>query len=204
MSSSTTVSGEASSVFDKYVSETVQVSRNRQTYIATDFVRQCTAALTLLSALTGFGLAGGTAAVAGAATQLPLPPVQVWRSSRAAMAQSEINLLIHRLDRLKQYRAGWAGPGSLVPTKKAFMVAGDFIYYLAEAGMRAPNRINLSSDGEINFYWKQNGGTLDIGFNRRSNSSYYARLPNGAAYIQNSMHGMPRLRPDIIAAFALG
>lgn len=200
---SDTIGSAASSAFDKYRGATAPAAENGP-MVSGGLALHCTAAFTLISALTlPFGLGGSTSAMLGTATmQHHLPPIAIWRTSQDALSQAEINILMAKLERLKKYRSGWAGPGSLAAAPKALVVAGDFIHSLPAAGISAPNRINLSSDGEISFYWKRRGASLDLGINRQSRVSYYARLSDGSQIIQDAKTGLPRLDPKLINALS--
>lgn len=95
-------------------------------------------------------------------------------------------LAIARIRILGTYEAGWAGPKSVGPTRRTVEHAEEFARYLFSLGAIAVPYISASEDGEINFYWKRNGFTLDLGFMGDDCYSYYACLPSGEEIIADA------------------
>ena len=92
---------------------------------------------------------------------------------------------IARVRSLGTYVNDWNGPGTTAPTHASVEDAEAFVCYLFSLGFITPPHISASGDGEIDFYWKQNGFTLDLGFVGDGTYSYYAHLPNGQEIIED-------------------
>lgn len=88
-------------------------------------------------------------------------------------------LTIARIRSFSNYKDGWAGPDSVRPTQETIDSAEKFARYLLSLGKIHLPYISASSDGEINFYWKQENLTIDLGFVQEGFYSYYAELPTG-------------------------
>lgn len=93
--------------------------------------------------------------------------------------------LIARVRSLGTYVNDWNGRGTTAPTQASVEEAELFVRYLFSLGSITPPHISASGDGEIDFYWKQNGFTLDLGFVGDGTYSYYAHLPNGQEIIED-------------------
>ncbi|MBD1995095.1 hypothetical protein H6G00_00435 [Leptolyngbya sp. FACHB-541] len=94
-------------------------------------------------------------------------------------------LAIARIRVLGTYKAGWTGPESVGPTRQTVEHAEEFARYLFSLGAIHVPYISASEDGEINFYWKRDGFTLDLGFTGNGCYSYYACLPAGEEMIED-------------------
>ena len=92
---------------------------------------------------------------------------------------------IARVRNLGTYVNDWNGPGTFAPTHASVEDAESFVRYLFSLGSITSPYISASGDGEIDFYWKQNGFTLDLGFVGDGTYSYYAHLPNGQEIIED-------------------
>ena len=188
------------SAYPKYVSETARAVAEPKQWVPVCLFKAMTAAFTVVSSLTV--VQAGTLSISAAAISEFSSPLMLWRTSRASLSEAEIASLVRKLDRLKKYKAGWAGPGSVTPTRVSANAAVDFIHYISEVGLTAPTKINLSSDGEINFYWNTKRATLNVGIDRRAKLAYYARLPNGTEFVQDGKKGVPSLNADLIGALS--
>ena len=93
--------------------------------------------------------------------------------------------VIARVRSMGTYVNDWNGPGTSAPTHAAVEEAESFVRYLFSLGSIMPPYISASGDGEIDFYWKQNGFTFDLGFVGDGTYSYYAHLPNGQEIIED-------------------
>ncbi len=93
--------------------------------------------------------------------------------------------VITRVRSMGTYVNDWNGPGTFAPTHAAVEDAESFVRHLFSLGSIMPPHISASGDGEIDFYWKQNGFTLDLGFVGDDTYSYYAHLPNGQEIIED-------------------
>ena len=93
--------------------------------------------------------------------------------------------VIARVRSMGTYVKDWNGLGTSAPTHAAVEEAESFVRYLFSLGSIMPPYISASGDGEIDFYWKQNGFTLDLGFVGDDTYSYYAHLPNGQEIIED-------------------
>lgn len=93
--------------------------------------------------------------------------------------------VIARIRDLGTYANDWNGPGTLAPTHATIEDAESFTCYLFSLGPIMTPHICASGDGAIDFYWKQNGFTLDLGFAGDGSYSYYANLPNGQEMIED-------------------
>ena len=72
--------------------------------------------------------------------------------------------VIARVRSLGTYVNGWNGPGTAAPTHASVEDAELFVRYLFSLGSITPPHVSASGDGEIDFYWKQNGLILALGF----------------------------------------
>jgi hypothetical protein len=81
---------------------------------------------------------------------------------------------IARIRILATYPEGWKGPGSKAASRAAAEDAETFArVFFKTLGIYSP-LINLSANGEINFYWKTPKVTIDLGFYGSGTYSYYA------------------------------
>jgi hypothetical protein len=110
----------------------------------------------------------------------------------------EDSFVIARIQALGTYENGWDGPESVAPMRSTVEDAEGFARYLFSIeSVRLPH-IGASSDGEINFYWKNDRFLLDLGFDGDGYYSYYARLPNGGEIIENGASLAKPLPQEII------
>ena len=105
---------------------------------------------------------------------------------------------IARIRILGTYTAGWNGPGSIPPTRRAVKDSEQFTRYLFSLGAIVLPYISASSDGEINFYWKSDGFIIDLGFIGDGSYSYYAHLPNELEIIEDEASLNDPLPSEII------
>jgi hypothetical protein len=94
--------------------------------------------------------------------------------------------MITRVRELASYKMGWDGFDGRPPSKEAVDEAEKFIISLSKYNISEPS-ISLASDGEINFYWKNNDFLLDLGFFGEGVYSYYAKKSSGEEYIQDDI-----------------
>ena len=93
---------------------------------------------------------------------------------------------IARVRSLATYKDGWDGSGSIAPSRTTIEHAEEFLRYLFNLGVIDVPYISASSDGEINFFWKKNSLTLDLGFTGDGYYSYYASFPDGAEIVEDA------------------
>jgi hypothetical protein len=108
------------------------------------------------------------------------------------------HLAIASIRQLGTYVDGWNGPGTVAPTRSTLKDAEVFALYLFKVDTVIPPHISASGDGEINFYWKGEGFSLDLGFFGDGFYSYYADLPNGLEIIEDAAPLDQKLPPEII------
>ena len=81
--------------------------------------------------------------------------------------------LLRHLQELEQRPESERWPAAEWPSDKAFKDARTFIYALPMSSIPLPH-LSFADDGEINFYWGQNGIHIDLGFYGTGTYSYYA------------------------------
>jgi hypothetical protein len=106
--------------------------------------------------------------------------------------------MISRIRTLAAYENGWDGPESIAPMRSTVEDAELFARYLFSIESVHLPHVSASSDGEINFYWKNDGFLLDLGFDGDGYYSYYAHLPNGGEIIENGASLAKSLPQEII------
>ena len=151
--------------------------------------RAATAALSVVSAMTIF-----VPATTGSPHTAATIQNEINRGQGVAAVMAQRSLLIRQVLQLERFGSGWAAPGSLGPSKSALEGALAFVDYLSQVELREPPRINLSSDGEINFFWSSDIGVLDFGVNRRGKGSYFARLSDGREFLGD----LPRISHNVL------
>ena len=72
------------------------------------------------------------------------------------------------------------------PSDKAFEDARTFIYALPMSSIPLPH-LSFADDGEINFYWGQNGIHIDLGFYGTGTYSYYACCRDEEGFYDNDV-----------------
>lgn len=97
---------------------------------------------------------------------------------------------------------GWAGPMSVPASKASVLAANQFIDYLALLVAIPMPHVSLSSDGEVNFFWDNDGSMIDIGFDSAGRHSYFARLPDGTPFYGDGSSAPARLPRKIVEFLA--
>lgn len=81
--------------------------------------------------------------------------------------------MIRRLESLRSLIDGWAGDESLAPSGKAIDEAKFILlHYIHNKSLKQP-KIRAISDGEVNFYWDNDGFLIDMAFFGEGEYSYY-------------------------------
>jgi len=110
--------------------------------------------------------------------------------------------MIRRIRDLGEYKDGWAGEQTIGPSKKASDDAERFAWSLDLSNAYSPF-ISPGKDGEINFWWNNNGEWVDLGMFGDGTYSYYAKLPNGQEYIADSVPVSQALPIEILEAIKI-
>lgn len=107
--------------------------------------------------------------------------------------------LLKRIREVSEYTKGWNGETNSLPAnQEATDEAESFLSTLPLSDIQAPN-ITLSSDGEINFYWKTHSGALlDLGFYGEGFYSFYFKNSQGKEIFGNDVPYTNGLSSDII------
>ena len=94
--------------------------------------------------------------------------------------------LLRRLRELEQVPESQRWPAADWPSSQSFADARTFIHSLGKSPMPLPN-LALADDGEINFYWGQNGIHIDLGFYGTGTYSYFARSTEEEGFYDNDV-----------------
>lgn len=81
--------------------------------------------------------------------------------------------LINELDGFRTLCDGWAGPGSVAPSLEAIDEAKGLLINVIEKNSLAVPTLRAVSDGEVNFYWNNDGFLIDMAFFGEGEYSYY-------------------------------
>ena len=115
-------------------------------------------------------------------------------SMEAASVLSEARWpLLRRLEVLEHRPESERWPAAEWPSDKAFADARAFIYALPMSLIPLPH-LSLADDGEINFFWGQDGIHIDLGFYGPGTYSYYACGKDGEGFYENDIpifRGLP-------------
>ena len=115
-------------------------------------------------------------------------------SMEAASVLSEARWpLLRRLEVLEHRPESERWPAAEWPSDKAFADARAFIYALPMSSIPLPH-LSLADDGEINFFWGQDGIHIDLGFYGPGTYSYYACGKDGQGFYENDIpifRGLP-------------
>ena len=105
--------------------------------------------------------------------------------------------LLRRLYEFEQQNEADRWPTTDWPTPQAFADAGAFIRSWTIPSMPAPH-LTLADDGEINFYWGQNGIHIDLGFYGTGKYSYYAHGKEGERFSDDNVPASSGLPADLL------
>ena len=101
--------------------------------------------------------------------------------------------------RVRSYTSTPREPDTIaVPTPEALKDALSFIDLIPDAG-RLPS-VALADDGEINFYWRQDGLFIDIGFVGDGKMHYYVCVDADAVDVDASVDFTGRSLPRDVSA----
>lgn len=107
--------------------------------------------------------------------------------------------IMYRVRPLAALKDGWDGYEGVPPTRTAIEDAEQFAIHHLYAFEKAIPAISPASDGEINFYWENEAGLLDLGFYGDGSYSYFAKLAEGRELIEDSADISRQLPAEILA-----
>ena len=114
---------------------------------------------------------------------------------------SPLSKLLVQLVTFQQTPEGERWPGAIWPNARAFADARTFISRLPLNEIPLPE-ISLADDGEVNFFWKNDGVYVDLGFYGTGTCSYFARGKDGRRLYSDATPASEGLPPEITALFA--
>ena len=109
--------------------------------------------------------------------------------------------LLVQLRMFQQTPEGERWPGAIWPNTQAFADARTFISRLPLNEIPLPE-ISLADDGEVNFFWKNDGVYIDLGFYGTGTCSYFARGKDGLRHYGEATPASEGLPLEITALFA--
>ena len=109
--------------------------------------------------------------------------------------------LLVQLRIFQQTPEGERWPGAIWPNTQAFADARTFITRLPLNEIPLPE-ISLADDGEVNFFWKNDGVYIDLGFYGTGTCSYFARGKDGLRHYGEATPASEGLPLEITALFA--
>ena len=109
--------------------------------------------------------------------------------------------LLVQLRTFQQTPEGERWPGAIWPNTRAFADARTFISRLPLNEIPLPE-ISLADDGEVNFFWKNDGVYIDLGFYGTETCSYFARGKDGLRHYGEATPASEGLPLEITALFA--
>jgi hypothetical protein len=95
--------------------------------------------------------------------------------------------VISRIRKLGTCKPEWLNPNSKAPSARAIQDAEVFSKVLFGGDNLKIPHVSPAEDGEVNFWWEDPTGMVDLGFYGNGKYSYYARLSNGAEFIQDAV-----------------
>lgn len=106
--------------------------------------------------------------------------------------------LLKRVRDISEYDVGWDGDDDSLPAREeAINEAESFLSVLPISDIHLPS-INLSNDGEINFFWKTPNATLlSLSFAGEGSYSFYFKSNDGLELFGNDMP-INKALPDTI------
>lgn len=125
-----------------------------------------------------------------------------WFNALAVPTIGPDHIAIRRIRDLKVYSNGWNGPGSVSASPEAIDDAEVFARKLFAACAVDPPHITLTSDGEVNFYWRSQKGTVDLGFFGTSTYSYFVKPANGEPSYADAVNSS-ELAHEVIAVIGV-
>lgn len=93
-------------------------------------------------------------------------------SDRLFLSNSYTNI-INELDGLRDLADGWSGTNSIAPSSEAIEEAKKVLINVIEKNSLAVPTLRVVSDGEVNFYWNNEGFLIDMAFFGEGEYSYY-------------------------------
>lgn len=106
--------------------------------------------------------------------------------------------MLGRIRELALAGPGWDGADGQKPTEAAIEDAERFVRSLPGDGLAAPV-ITLANDGEINFLWRHEGNSIDLGFHGTGTFSYYARARDGGELFGDDVAAASGLPPGLLS-----
>ena len=133
----------------------------------------------------------------------PKPMLDSLVSMEADLTRPEEHrTLLRNLRNLEQRPECERWPATEWPSDRAFEDACAFIYALPKSPIPLPH-LSIADDGEINFYWGQNGIHIDLGFYGTGTYSYYACGTNEAGLYDNDVaisSGLPGVLLELLGS----
>lgn len=122
--------------------------------------------------------------------------VQVVQANREPYDRFEA--LIEKVRSFQSYDKGWDGANADPICQSAIENAEKFLRANRESLAFSDFDISIASDGEVNFYWKNSIGAIDLGFYGDGTYSYYARKSGGFEYFGDSVEVSRVLPVEIV------
>jgi len=105
---------------------------------------------------------------------------------------------LNAINTLRQLNNGWNGSDSISPPLQTLADAEAFARLVFDAHAISEPIISPANDGEINFFWKTEFITLDLGFFGDGSYSYYAKTSDGIEYYMDDALASTDLPEEII------
>lgn len=119
----------------------------------------------------------------------------------AANSPTALDIALGGIRRLANLEHDWDGYGSSAPKQSARDDAEVFASFNAGLLEMALPRISAASDGEVNYYWKNARGLLDLGFYGDGTYSFYAELADGREFAADEVAINQALPNELIQLF---
>lgn len=119
----------------------------------------------------------------------------------AASVPTALDLALEGVRRLAELDADWDGYNSTAPLQEARDDAEIFAAHNAGLLEMALPHISPASDGEVNFYWKNGRGLLDLGFYGDGTYSFYAEMSDGSEFAGDGLDLQQPLPRELLQLF---
>ena len=130
--------------------------------------------------------------VSGYAGQIDTVTVMITMSAPRDYATE----LLDRVRYLKDVYVTPYEPGGVVPSAQAFADAESFILKLPLNRTGMP-KIDVASDGEVNFCWFSDNSRVDLGFFGNGTYSYFGQAP-GSEVAGENVAATSEVSPDLV------